>query len=135
MMILHSSIMHGKGNKPQIIKLTRDKNTVQQNNSKQCNFPNLCPYHLLRCYIEVRKSFKSTDEQFFVFKDHSPVTPKAMWKVFKDCISDIGLNSNSYVFHGFRAGRACDLLEMGVSVETIKKLGRWRSNAVYVYLR
>ena len=106
MMILHSSKMHGKGNKPQIIKLTRDKVTSQQSISKQCSHSNLCPYHLLRCYIEVRKSFISTDEQFFVFKDCSPVTPEATHKVFRDCISDISLNSNSYAFHGFCAGRA-----------------------------
>ena len=33
----------------------------------------------------------------------------------------IGLNSALYTGKGMRAGRACDLLAMGVSVETIKK--------------
>ena len=42
---------------------------------------------------------------------------------------------NSIVFHGLRAGRAVDLLRMGVSFETIKKLGHWKSNIVYEYLR
>ena len=35
--------------------------------------------------------------------------------------------------HGIRLGHVTDLLNLGVSVETIKKLGRWKSNAVYVY--
>ena len=32
-------------------------------------------------------------------------------------------------------GWLSDLLKMGFTVETIKKLGRWRSNAVYAYLK
>ena len=50
-------------------------------------------------------------------------------------IKRIGLDSSLYQVHGLRSGRATDLCELGVSVETIKKLGQWRSNAVYTYLR
>ena len=44
-------------------------------------------------------------------------------------------HSELYLFHGFQSGRASDLLKLGVSVETIKKLGRWHSNAVFRYLK
>ena len=37
--------------------------------------------------------------------------------------------------HGICAGHACDLLDLGLSVEAIKKIGHWRSNAVYKYLK
>ena len=44
------------------------------------------------------------------------------------------LQPNNYSFGGFRSVRASDLLEQGVSVETIRKIGRRKSNSVYTYL-
>ena len=50
-------------------------------------------------------------------------------------IKMVELNPENYCFHGFRGGRATSLHQMGISVETIKKLGRWKTNAVFQYLR
>ena len=58
-----------------------------------------------------------------------------MRSVLKTAIKRMGLNPSLYTVHGTRGGRANDLLSMGLSVEAIKKLGRWKSNAVYVYLK
>ena len=69
-----------------------------------------------------------------MWQDYSPVLPTQANTMLKKCIQQIGLNSNLYSFHGFRAGRGGDLLKLGLSVETIKKIGRWRSNAVFAYL-
>ena len=73
-------------------------------------------------------------ENFFVFADRTSVKPNNARKILKNLINDLGLDGNNYLFHGLRGGRAVDLYQMGVSVETIKKLGRWRSSAVYNYL-
>ena len=45
------------------------------------------------------------------------------------------VDARRYSTSAFRSGRASDLLDMGVSVETIRKVGRWKSTAVYTYLR
>ena len=49
-------------------------------------------------------------------------------------ISLIGLDHNFYSVHSFRVGRLTYLLKFGLSVETIKKLGHRKSNAVFRYL-
>ena len=50
-------------------------------------------------------------------------------------LTQAGYNSKLYTFHSERSRRALDLLKLGLSVETIKRLGRWKSNAVFRYLR
>ena len=123
--ILHSSKTHGKGDKPQIIKLT---------GSALLKYNPLCPFSRLIDYIDVRKKFVHDSEQFFVFRDQSVVTPTHFRKLLKDLLIRAQLDPSLYGVHGMRAGRSCDLLDMGLSVETIKKLGRWKSMAVYSYL-
>ena len=53
-------------------------------------------------------------------------------KLMKD---KCGLDSRLYNTHSLRTGCALDLLKLGLSVETIKKLGRWKSNTVFMYLK
>ena len=46
----------------------------------------------------------------------------------------IGLEEVNYDTHSLRIGCAKDLQKAGLSVESIKDIGRWKSNAVYQYL-
>ena len=46
-----------------------------------------------------------------------------------------GFDNGLYGVHSLCSGRAGDLLHLGISVETIKKLGCWHSNVVFRYLR
>ena len=55
-------------------------------------------------------------------------------KLLKVILTKARFEAESFSFHGFHVGRASDLLKMGISVETIKKLGHWKSNIVYEYL-
>ena len=75
------------------------------------------------------------NEPFFIFRDRSPVKPNNFRSVLKLSLEKAGLNPRLYNSHGFRSGRAVDLLAAGISVETIRKFGRWRSGAVYQYLK
>ena len=47
----------------------------------------------------------------------------------------VDLNPLQYDTHSFRIGRATDLSKGGRSLSKIKRAGRWKSNAVYNYLR
>ena len=132
--ILRSSKTHDKSMKPQLIKI---KSQSKPGNTKSKNKDSLdvCPFEILQRYRKIRKPLQSENEQFFVFRDRTPVHPMHFRAVLNKLIMKCGLDPTFYSTVGFRAGRATDLLDMGISVETIRKLGRWKSNAVYTYLR
>ena len=130
MFILRSSKTHTRGCKPQIIKITAALVTGKE----EMDSNKICPFKIIRQYLAVHKSRRDNKEQFFVFYDRSPVFPHQFRKILSVAINKIGLNSKLYCSHCFRAGRALDMLDMGISVETIKKIGRWKSNAVFTYL-
>ena len=138
--ILRSSMMHGPYNKPQIITIvstmsSMTKKATARNSKSSSQWSDICPFAIIQKFINIRKSYKSLDEPFFIFRDRSQVTPSHMRLTFQSCLKSLQLNYKNYRLHGIRAGRALDLLNMGVSVETIKQLGRWKSNAVYAYLQ
>ena len=93
-----------------------------------------CPFQCLCEYLFKRGGFRDYEEQFFIFSDGSPVTATNFRTTLKSMLRKGGFNASLYGTHAFRAGRACDMVEMGISVETIKQIGRWKSNAVFTYL-
>ena len=135
MFILHSSKTHGKESKPQIIKIS-----ASDRDNKQTMVPHpqslaFCPFTLLENYLQARKPRKSDSEPFFVFQDRTPVSPANFRNILDELLKHNHFDARLYSSQGFRAGRTTDLYELGVSVETIKKLGRWSSSAVNTYLR
>ena len=136
LIMLRSSKTHCKADKPQYVKFTANNRRPPEACQNGSNF-NLCPFSALVEYLRHRKGFISLHEQFFVFKDRSPVLPRHFRKVLKDILAAKGYDSRLYNCHSFRIGRSQDLWKLGVSINTIKKLGRWsgKSNAVYAYLK
>ena len=135
--ILRSLKTHTLGSKPQKIKITTNrkrggiKPPMKTGSGKKLP----CPYQVIRHFLAVRPHVKSTYEQFFVFVDNSPVKPNHVRQCLKRILRISGFNAKSYTVHSLRAGRALDLLQLGLSIENIKKVGRWRSNAIYEYLK
>ena len=129
--ILQSSKTHGKGNKPQLVKIT--SKPMQGKKKEREN--TYCPFNLLKIYINLRPPAVREDEQFFVFSDGSAVRQPNVRNVLSHALKAADLNPHAYVFHALCLGHATDLLALRLSVETIKKIGRWRSNAVFTYLR
>ena len=86
--MLRTSKTHGHGSKPQIIKINSSNynslgNAIENQSSSDTQDASiiravnqdLCPFTILNNYLQVRKCFRMNDnEQFFVFKDGSPVT-------------------------------------------------------------
>ena len=64
-----------------------------------------------------------------------PVTPYAMCSMLKSTLKSAGFDESLYDTHSFRTGQTVDLLKFGLSVETIKKIRHWKSNAVFSYQR
>ena len=95
-----------------------------------------CPYKLLKKYLALRGEYKSKTEPFFVFADHSLVRPVHVRKCFKLMLKLANFQHPQFsLVHGICAGRSCNLLQLGLSIEAIKIIGRWQSNAVYRYLK
>ena len=126
MFILRTSKTHDQSMKPQIIKIT--------SNDKVAADAACCPFAILQHYAQQRRSCRHRNEPFFIFRDRAPVTPVHVRKILREVLSLAGLNARLYDTHSFRTGRCVDLAAMNVSVESIRKFGRWSSSAVYKYL-
>ena len=128
--VLRSSKTHGKDSKPQLVKITGGQSDLYRT-YKQRNY---CPFSILRNYSAIRPSCHNINEPFFIFSDRTPVKPAQFRATLKNILLRIGLNPKLYGSHSFRSGRSTDLYSGNISLETIRKLGRWRSGAVYTYL-
>ena len=128
LVILHSSKMHGKESLPQKIKIS-DKCHLKM---KKRFF---CPFSAVRTYLDICGSYISDTEQLFVLTDKSPITADMARNILRKLLINVNLDPAVYSFHSFRIGRAGDLLKAGKSVEEIKRIGRWKSNAVYKYFK
>ena len=133
LLVLYSSKTHGLSSRPQKIKITSNR---AEKLGKYLH-RNFCPFTILRHYMKLRGSYDSDTEPFFIFKDKSPVTGQLTAKLLKQIIKAIGLDQqvNSYSMHCFRIGRTGDLIRFGYSLEEVRRLGRWKSNVVYKYIR
>ena len=136
MFVLHTSKTHGRDKKLQIIKIESNINTTERTELYKCDHVSLDPFELLCNYADnYRKQFINKEEQIFIFKDRQPVTPTHFRGILKKLLILNGLDHSLYSVQGTRAGRATDLLEVHkLSIETVRKLGRWKSSAIYTYL-
>ena len=128
--ILYSSKTHGAKSRPQHIKIS---STCEARQGVQSH--NFCPFNLLRTYLRVHGDFLKENEQFFVFSGRIPVTLVQVNSMLKAAITSLGLNEAIYSFHSLRIGRTSDLIKDGCTIEHVKCLGCWKSNAVFRYIR
>ena len=138
MFVLRSLKMHGKNTAPHLIKISSSNHTSNKAESKRRLKQSMqlpCPYQLIHVYIAIRGPFYSESDQFFIFADGSQVSPNHVCQCLKTALINLGFNARLYSLHSLRAGRASDMAKLGVPVETIKRVGQWRSNAVFKYLK
>ena len=128
MLVLYHSKTHGVADQPQKIRIYSARNT-----NKLRKF--YCPVETASEYIKLRAPITSHNEQFFVFSDGSDVTPRHVRNVLRNMLRNLDLNPKLYDTHSFRIGRATDLGKREYPVDEIMRLGRWKSNAVFAYLR
>ena len=144
LIILYSSKTHGRESLPQKIQITGqnhiqvfdDHHWVNRDHGTNlaCN-DTFCPVKWTRRYIKMRRKIRQPEKQLYIFSDSSPVTPMHLRNLLRETLNNLNLDSNLYDTHSLRIGRATDLFKHNVDIETIKQLGRWKSNAVYRYLR
>ena len=138
MLILRSSKTHCEGMPPQIIKIssTKKENTDLSHEEEQNSKLHLpCPYNLLWRYSVTKPPWKSKSENFFVFRDNSPVKASDMRACLQKTLKSAGFNHTYYGLHSLRSGRTGDMVKLGLSVDKVQRIGRWKSNAVFKYLK
>ena len=118
LLVLYSSKTHSKGMRPQKIRITSNFTEKSGFYAKR----NFCPFKLVHDYMHLRGGFLD-NEQFFVFKDKSPVYPVHARKVLKTTLMNLGLDANMYGMHSFRVGRTSDLIKYNYSLEEVKRMG------------
>ena len=129
LVVLYTSKTHGEESGPQKIKISAGDNCKRENK------PLFCPFRAVLRYMITRGNYLLDNEQFFVFADGSPVKPHHFRGILRALLVQLDLDAHLYDVHSFRSGRTCDLAKYGYSIKKIKALGRWKSNAVYKYLK
>ena len=71
--VLETSKTHNVGDDPQIIKI---KATPTASKGQAIELNSFCPFGRIDSFLKVRPKSKTSDEQFFVFSDNSPVKPE-----------------------------------------------------------
>ena len=136
--ILFTSKTHALESRPQIVKISEIEDTHKMRvhtPPKRCCECFFCPFKLIKSYIKLRGSYLTDTEPFFIFRDRQPIRPNNIRVVLAKLVSNIGLDQRCFTFHGLHSGRASDLLKLGYSIDQIKRFGRWKSNAVYKYIK
>ena len=123
-LILHSSKMHSCSDLPQKVMLIFNEEIKVH-----------CPLKILSDFIEVRPKRKDDEEPLFIFKDRVPIKPYHLRLILKNSIKANGFDENLYAMHSLGIGRCSVLMKMKVPIQEIKFFRRWRSNAVYKYIR
>ena len=131
LLVLYTSKTHGLGQRPQKIKITSNRGEKTGSYAHR----HFCPFKVIGQYIKLRGTYTDDCEQFFVFRDKSPVKPMHASAILKQIVKSLGLDESLYAMHSFRIGRTSDLIKFNYSVQEVQRLGRWRSNAVFRYIR
>ena len=127
-LVLYTSKTHGRESRPQKVKISAVETKVKVNRF-------FCPFKLVLQYMQLRGSYDDDDEPFFIFKDRSPIKAHQLRYMIRQLLSNLNLEGALYDVHSLRIGRTCDLHKFGYSIDQIKAMGRWKSNAVFRYLK
>ena len=131
LLILYTSKTHNFGDRLQKIKITANR----EEKLGRYVHRHFCPFKIMKTYLDLRGDYADEQEQFFVYSDKSVVTLEAARKILRAAIGNLNLSAGLYDMHSFRIGRMSDLAKFGYGIEEIKRMGRWKSNAVYKYIR
>lgn len=94
--------------------------------------PDLCAMLALRRY---RRLKKHSVGPLFQFPDGTSVTYKFFSMHLNNVITYLGYDAHLIKSHSFRIGAATHAASCGFSEDSIRKMGRWKSNAVSNYVR
>ena len=92
----------------------------------------LCPVAALLSYLALRGPGEGP---LFRFRDGQALTRTRLVTSLRKALAEAGLKPEAYAGHSFRIGAATTAAACGVPADTIKTLGRWKSQAYQLYVR
>ena len=92
----------------------------------------ICPTQALKRYLMNRPPGQGA---LFQRQDGSPCSRDHFVHAVRHALSKAGLNPLLYAGHSFRIGAATTAAAAGIPAHTIKRLGRWSSDAYTLYVR
>ncbi len=117
------SFKHAKNNQcgpPQVIRLVQSDNAA------------ICPVLALREFLSVRPAIAGP---LFCHFDCTPLTRFQFNAVLQKSLKFAELPGERIRAHSFRIGAASSAVSRGVPMDQVRRMGRWRSNAVATYIR
>ncbi|XP_071984316.1 uncharacterized protein [Engystomops pustulosus] len=90
-----------------------------------------CPVTMINSYERGRPA----GNNFLVHISGTPLSRFQFGAVFKKSLLYLGLNPKEFGTHSFRIGAATTAHSCGMSEESIKRLGRWKSDCFKSYIR
>lgn len=93
-----------------------------------------CPVTAYRKYQRAATPHAPEDPAF-VLTDGSYLTRERLTTVLRRSLTFLGFDATAYASHSLRIGGVVSAAAAGYGIETLKKLGRWASDAVLVYLQ
>lgn len=94
--------------------------------------PDLCAVLAWRRYCQLKKHSVGP---LFQFPDGTSVTYKFFSMHLNNVITYLGYDAQLFKSHSFRIGAATHATSCGFSEDSIRRMGRWKSNAVSNYVR
>ncbi|XP_038064538.1 uncharacterized protein LOC119739488 isoform X1 [Patiria miniata] len=91
-----------------------------------------CPVNMVSSYLLLRPHFAGP---FFVHVDGTPLTTYQFSQMLRKSLVALGLPPQGFSPHSFRIGAATSAALNGTPVPQIQLLGRWKSQAVNLYIR
>lgn len=98
------------------------------------NGTDTCPVSAYRDYLRVSPE-RGLDGPAFVLRDGTFLTRDRLTTVLRRSLAFLGFDPNDFASHSLRIGGVVSAAAAGYGIETLKRLGRWASDAVMVYLQ
>lgn len=92
----------------------------------------ICAVQNMKNYLQVRPN---TSGQLFCHFSGLPLTRSQFSVVLKKTLALIGEGYDRFNTHSFRIGAATAAAAAGLSLDIIRRAGRWKSDAVKLYIR
>lgn len=94
----------------------------------------ICPVAALRGFLTVRPS-TSRSHPLFVNARGTPISSKVFNLMLRTVLGRLGFaDTKRYSAKSFRVGAASETFSLGFSLDDVKGLGRWNSDAFMVYI-
>lgn len=96
----------------------------------------VCPVHWCKAAFRAIAAARKSSEWFFpnLLDKSKPLAGATVAQAVKRFVATIGLDPKNFAAHSTRRGAATDAFKQQIDLHLVKRMGRWKSDAVYLYI-